>query len=390
MLRIVHPIAGLVAILTIATFWIATAFSEVFAAEGTVVAVKTAIPWGVLLLVPALAAAGGSGFVLSRGQRTGLVGAKLRRMPIIAANGVLVLIPSALFLASKANAREFDSTFYAVQGLELIAGAVNLALLGMSMRDGMKLTAWRRRSFLRPASTYSTRLVSREAVANGTVAVHLAKPPGFAFTAGQAVYVTLRDGTASDVKGHVRTFSIASAPSDPDIVIATRVTDSSFKHALANLPLNSPVEIEGPYGNLTLHDNTTRPVVFLAGGIGITPFRSMIREASARGLARDAFLFYSNRTPGDAAFVQELRDVQERYTRFHVVATMTGAEGDCLGWSGERGVITREMLAKHVGDVTTPVYYVAGPPALVRAMTTLLDELRVDRAQVHAEGFAGY
>lgn len=128
--RIIHPIAGLIAILTIATFWLSTAISELFASQATVIAIKTAIPWGFILLVPALAATGGSGFFLSKGQRQGLVGAKLKRMPFIAANGLLVLIPAALFLASKARAGEFDAAFYAVQALELAAGAVNITLWG--------------------------------------------------------------------------------------------------------------------------------------------------------------------------------------------------------------------------------------------------------------------
>lgn len=146
MTKIMHPVAGVLAILTIATFWLSTALSELFASQATIVAVKTAIPWGFLLLIPALAAAGGSGFVLSKGGRAGLVGAKLKRMPIIAANGVLVLIPSALFLASKARAAEFDASFYAVQALELLAGAANITLLGLNMRDGLKLKGRLRRS----------------------------------------------------------------------------------------------------------------------------------------------------------------------------------------------------------------------------------------------------
>ena len=85
--RFIHPLAGLLAILTIATFWLSTALSELFASEATVVAVKTAIPWGFLLLAPALAATSGSGFALSNGQRQGSVGTKLKRMPFIAANG---------------------------------------------------------------------------------------------------------------------------------------------------------------------------------------------------------------------------------------------------------------------------------------------------------------
>jgi len=148
MTKIVHPLAGAVAILTIATFWLSSALSELFATEATVIAVKTAIPWGLLLLVPALAATGGSGFALSKGRRVGLVGAKLKRMPLIVANGVLVLVPSALFLAIKARATEFDTAFYAVQALELIAGAANITLLGLSMRDGLVLKGRLRR---RPA-----------------------------------------------------------------------------------------------------------------------------------------------------------------------------------------------------------------------------------------------
>jgi hypothetical protein len=139
MIKIIHPVAGVLAILTIATFWLSTALAELFASHAVVSAVKTAIPWGFLLLIPALGAAGGSGFALAKGRCAGLVGAKLKRMPIIAANGVLVLIPSALFLASKARAAEFDASFYAVQALELAAGAANIALLGLNVRDGLKL-----------------------------------------------------------------------------------------------------------------------------------------------------------------------------------------------------------------------------------------------------------
>lgn len=150
MKKLIHPIAGAVAILTIATFWLSTAFSELSGSHEAIVAVKTAIPWGFLLLIPALVATGGTGFSLAKGRKAGLIGAKLKRMPLIAANGLLVLIPSALFLASKAKAGEFDTAFYVVQALELIAGAANLVLLGRNMRDGLRMTGRFRR---RPAST---------------------------------------------------------------------------------------------------------------------------------------------------------------------------------------------------------------------------------------------
>ena len=139
MTKVIHPVAGAVALLTITTFWLSTVLSELFASEAAVIGVKTAIPWGFLLLIPALAAAGGSGFALAKGRRAGLVGAKAKRMPFIAANGILVLIPAALFLAYKASHAEFDSVFYAVQSLELVAGAVNITLLALNIRDGLRM-----------------------------------------------------------------------------------------------------------------------------------------------------------------------------------------------------------------------------------------------------------
>lgn len=148
MTRIIHPLAGAIAMLTIATFWLATALTELFASEAAVVAVKSAIPWGFLLLIPALIATGGSGFALAKGRRGGPIGAKLKRMPFIAGNGLLILIPAALYLAAKAKAGEFDATFYLVQSLEFAAGAVNLTLLALNMRDGLTMTGRLRR---RPA-----------------------------------------------------------------------------------------------------------------------------------------------------------------------------------------------------------------------------------------------
>jgi hypothetical protein len=123
MTKVFHPVAGAVALLTIATFWLSTVISELSGSATFVTAVKTAIPWGFLWLIPALAATGASGFGLANGARGALIRTKLKRMPFIAGNGLLILIPCALFLASKARAGEFDGAFYAVQALELLAGA---------------------------------------------------------------------------------------------------------------------------------------------------------------------------------------------------------------------------------------------------------------------------
>jgi hypothetical protein len=139
MLNRIHPLAGTLALLTILAFWMATVLSEAFGDTATVTAVKTAIPWGFLILIPALAATGGSGVALARERTGALVERKRRRMAFIAANGLLVLVPSALFLSFKAQAGELDGAFFGVQALELLAGVVNLVLLGLNLRDGRRL-----------------------------------------------------------------------------------------------------------------------------------------------------------------------------------------------------------------------------------------------------------
>jgi len=145
MLSSVHKSAAAIATLMIATFWVSTVVSELFLGHAAITAIKTAIPYGFLILVPAMAATGITGARLAKGRKGGVLGKKSKRMPIVAANGVLVLIPAALFLASKAQAGAFDTTFYVVQFVELIAGATNLTLMGLNIRDGRKLTAGKRR-----------------------------------------------------------------------------------------------------------------------------------------------------------------------------------------------------------------------------------------------------
>ena len=143
--KIIHPIAGVIALLTILTFWVSTSLSELFGSHQTIAAVKGAIPYGFLILVPAMAIAGASGMKMGAKWRGKLISAKKRRMPIIAANGLVVLVPAALFLAAKARAGAFDATFYAVQAIELVAGATNLFLLALSLRDGFRLSGRLRR-----------------------------------------------------------------------------------------------------------------------------------------------------------------------------------------------------------------------------------------------------
>lgn len=135
-----HGIFGAIALLCIATFWTSTIVSELFLDHLSVVTVKNAVLTGMWVLIPAMAAAGGSGFSLARLRCGRLIDVKGRRMKIVAANGLLVLLPCAYILALWANAGQLDGIFYVLQALELVAGAVNFTLLMLNMRDGLRLT----------------------------------------------------------------------------------------------------------------------------------------------------------------------------------------------------------------------------------------------------------
>jgi ferredoxin-NADP reductase len=237
---------------------------------------------------------------------------------------------------------------------------------------------------------HDTRLLRAETVAEGTMAFHFARPSGFAFEAGQNVQLTLVDPPQTDAQGPSRTFTLASAPHEPDLMIATRMRDSAFKRVLKAPPAGLKVTLEGPNGVMVLHEDAARPAVFLAGGIGVTPFLSMARHAARARLPHRIHLFYSNRRPEDAAFLDELAALEQANPNYRLVATMAEAEKSSRPWRGETGFIRRELLERHLRDLAAPVYYFAGPPAMAMAMQSMLAELGVSENDMRSEEFYGY
>ncbi|MEB2337482.1 MAG: FAD-dependent oxidoreductase [Nitrospirales bacterium] len=156
------------------------------------------------------------------------------------------------------------------------------------------------------------------------------------------------------------------------------------------MPIGSTVRMEGPFGKLVLHTDQTRPAVFLSGGIGITPFRSMLVQAAMQQSSHRMILFYSNRRPEDAPFLDELQALQATNPRYTFVGTMTEPEKSSLVWQGETGYINAALLAKHLANVNKPIYYVVGPPGMVGALRTMLKEARIDDSDIRTEKFAGY
>jgi ferredoxin-NADP reductase len=238
--------------------------------------------------------------------------------------------------------------------------------------------------------TYTSSLINRTEVAQGTMAFYFEKPRDFQFQSGQFVDLTLIDPPENDAEGARRTFSIASAPYEESFMFATRMRGTAFKRVLRTVPLGTELQLEGPFGMMTLDKAEPRAAVFLAGGIGITPFRSMIFEASKQKWSRPLWLFYSNRRREDAPFLTELEEIQTSNPNYKLVATLTEPEKSRQTWTGETGYIDVAMLAKYLGELTSAIYYTAGPPAMVAAMLEMLGKAGVTMSQIRSEEFSGY
>jgi ferredoxin-NADP reductase len=241
-----------------------------------------------------------------------------------------------------------------------------------------------------PVSAYASRLLNRVEVAEGTMAFNFEKPPGFDFKPGQSVDLTLLNPPETDSEGNVRTFSIASAPFEDQLMFATRMRDTAFKRSLKKVPLDTAVKMDSAMGSFTLHKNSAKPAVFLTGGIGITPFYSIVRQADHDRAAHKLYLFYSNRRPEDAPFIEVLQNLEKTNPQFRFIATMTEMPRSKKTWNGETGWINQEMLSKYLNDLRGPIYYIAGPPAMVSGLRKMLVASGVDEDDIRTEEFAGY
>ena len=241
---------------------------------------------------------------------------------------------------------------------------------------------------------YEVALYGKQQIAEGTYAFTFEKPEGFHFKAGQHVRMTLIDPTETDAEYNSRFLTMASTPQEPDLVFAIRMRDTAFKRVLSRMRPGEKVLIEmlleSPHGSFVLHEDASRPAVFIVGGIGIVPAYSMIKDAIQRSLPHRMFLFYSNRRPEDAPLLVELQNLAEQNSSFELIATITEPEKVAQSWQGETGFIDRAMLEKYVDDLKSPIYYVAGLPDMVGAMQTVLAEVGVSNENIRAEEFAGF
>jgi ferredoxin-NADP reductase len=230
-------------------------------------------------------------------------------------------------------------------------------------------------------------VAEKREVAKGTLLVLFAVDGYPPYRPGSYFWVELPDRGYQDEKGLRRHISLVTSPTETGVVgLATRLRDSAFKRTLAELEVGDGVAVEEPKGSFLLPEDTSVDYVFVAGGIGITVFRSMLRYIADEALPYRVTLVYSNRDRESAAFLDELEELERRIDGLRVVLTITEQEG----WEGESRRIDADMLREHLGDLETQRFYVAGPPAMAESVSESLLAAGVPEEQVVTGRFSGY
>jgi len=226
-------------------------------------------------------------------------------------------------------------------------------------------------------------------IAASTLALRLERPSGFSFEAGQNIDLGLTIEDAHDKFGGKRTLSIASAPYEDYLEVAVRLRPSPYKEALANAKPGDLLTIEGPYGSFRHHGDPSVPTVFLAGGIGITPCLSIIRQMVHDSWTGKVCLLYSNRTPTSSCYLSELQSLAHANSSLTVIATFTQLGDEPNRHSDRRGRINAAMIRECVTDLRKARFYAVGETRMVWTMLAELDRM-VDRSQVTVEDFTGF
>lgn len=214
------------------------------------------------------------------------------------------------------------------------------------------------------------------------VSARFERPGGFSYLPGQWVFVTI-PGDGEPLKRHI---TLSSSPTEPYLEVTKGMTGHPFAEAVAALAPGDEVIIRDPLGRFTLQGGD-EDVIFVSGGIGVTPLRSMARYAADTHLLLRVLLLYSARTEDDLLFRDEFEELERTNPRFTLRTTVTRPEP---GWNGRTGRIDRDFLEQEVGDVRGRAFYTSGPAAMVDEMGRLFQEMGVHDEMVRREVFTGY
>jgi ferredoxin-NADP reductase/nitrite reductase/ring-hydroxylating ferredoxin subunit len=216
-------------------------------------------------------------------------------------------------------------------------------------------------------------------------------------TAGQFAFFDI-GGVYNDPKGPIRHFTISSSPTENFIMFSTRIRDSPYKKRLSILEKGAKVKVRGPEGEFVLHQDYSKPAVFLSGGIGVTPFRSMLRYATDQQLPLKITMFDSNRNRDSILFKKEFDEWANKNKNLKIIYTISEDEqqqssSTANDWKGEHGRIDKAMILKYLDTniLNNSIFYICGPPSMLKAMQSLLqDNLEIPRERIKVEEFTGY
>ena len=216
-------------------------------------------------------------------------------------------------------------------------------------------------------------------------------------TAGQFAFFDI-GGVYNDPKGPIRHFTISSSPTENFIMFSTRIRDSPYKKRLSILEKGAKVKVRGPEGEFVLHQDYSKPAVFLSGGIGVTPFRSMLRYATDQQLPLKITMFDSNRNRDSILFKKEFDEWANKNKNLKIIYTISDDEqqqssSTANDWKGEHGRIDKAMILKYLDTnvLNNSIFYICGPPSMLKAMQSLLqDNLEIPRERIKVEEFTGY
>jgi ferredoxin-NADP reductase len=237
---------------------------------------------------------------------------------------------------------------------------------------------------------FDSRLLDRKMLSDDVMVVSLEKPEHYEFRAGQFCFLNLQDRGIQDERGLRRHLSIASAPHEKVLLFATKISGSAFKQTLLKMPIEDIIIIEPPLGTFTLPEETATPVIFLAGGIGITPFRSMLQNVVTAQTNHSITLFYSNRVPGEALFLDELQSITGAHEHISIIPTMTRVDSSSTTWTGLTGRLNSSMIQEGCKEWRNAVYFIAGPPKMSDSMKEILEGMDIQPDLIRIERFVGY
>lgn len=229
---------------------------------------------------------------------------------------------------------------------------------------------------------YNVRVMEVFSRGDFAFSVRFERPSAFFFLPGQYIFITTGTGTAALTK-HL---SISSSPSDPFLEVTKGSTGHPYAESLSGLKAGDVVVIRGPFGEFTFRGEYGK-VAFIAGGIGITPLWSMIRNATAMQYETDIKLLYSAKTEREVLFREKLTEIS--YANLHVSVVISVTE-PAPGWTGHTGRINRRMIEQDIPDWRERVFFISGPPAMVNAMLAVLRELGLPEDRIRSESFPGY